>query len=256
MAARQHKHSSGYALIAVACLALAPELCAQQADAIETALADYSRDVNHLLRDETRKPAEVLDFLGIEAGMQVLDLYAADGYYTYLLSRLVGADGRVYAQNPPPGSNVEDIRQMYSLADALDARILSAELSNVDHLREGFFDLSIPVASLDLIMLVQILHDFYNGDPDYAAALLAQLLTHLKPDGVVVIIDHAGDAGQDNSRLHRMQKQQALELAERVGLRVVGDSDLLMNPQDRHRRSVFDPMLGRNSDRFLLKLQK
>ena len=188
--------------------------------------------------------------------MRALDVYAADGYYTYILARVVGENGVVYAQNPPPGSNVEDIRQMYSLADSLDERIEIANLRNVQHLREGFFDLSIAEASLDVVFLAQILHDFYNGDANYAAALLAHLTSLLKPGGIIVVIDHAGDAEQDNARLHRMQKAEALKVAEQAGLTLIGDSDILTNSADRHRRSVFDPMLGRNSDRFLLKFQK
>jgi len=223
---------------------------------MESVLNSRDRDIAHLLRDDSRHPAEVIELLGIEQGMQILDLYAADGYYTYILAKLVGSEGVVYAQNPPAGSNVEDIRQMYSLADALDARIQSASLHNVVHLREGFFDLSIAPNSLDRIFLVQILHDFYNGDPAYAAALLAHLFTLLKPGGSIAIIDHAGDPDQDNNRLHRMQKVDAVALAEQAGLTLISDSDLLGNTADRRRRPVFDPMLGRNTDRFLLQLQK
>lgn len=227
---------------------------AQPSESLADALNANARDVNHLLRDDIRKPLGVIEFLGITNGMKVLDLYAADGYYTYILSSAVGPAGTVYAQNPAAGSNLEDIRQMYSLADSLDLTIAKASLTNVQHLRQGFFDLEIAAGSLDGVMLVQILHDFYNGDADYAAALLAQLKTLLKPGGFIGIIDHAGDAGQDNARLHRMQKSQLMELAQRVGLTIDGDSDLLSNPADRHRRGVFDPMLGRNSDRFLVKL--
>ncbi len=104
-------------------------------------------------------------------------------------------------------------------------------------------------------MLVQILHDFYNGEPASAASLLLYLKSLLKPGGFIAVIDHAGDAGQDNARLHRMLKSQVVELAEAVDLQVVADSDLLRNARDRRRRPVFDPMLGRHTDRFLLKLQ-
>lgn len=231
------------------------QLAAQSEQSLAQALNGNDRDIQHLLRDEIRRPVEVMEFLGIDAGMQVLDVYAADGYYSYILSKVVGAQGRIYAQNPAAGSNTEDIRQMYSLADALDERIEIASLKNIEHLRQDLFKLEIKPASLDAVMLVQILHDFYNGDPTYAAALLSQLKTLLKPGGIVAVIDHAGDANQDNARLHRMQKSQALELAETLGFELIGDSDLLTNPRDRHLRGVFDPMLGRNTDRFLLKFQ-
>ena len=55
------------------------------------------------MRDEVRRPAEVLSFLGIGNGMTVLDVYAAGGYYTFILSKAVGPDGTVYAQNTSRG---------------------------------------------------------------------------------------------------------------------------------------------------------
>ena len=236
-------------------LSLSSQIAAQDSPSLLQALHANERDVKHLLRDEIRRPLEVIEFLGIGSGMQVLDVYAADGYYSYILSKVVGPQGRVYAQNPAAGSNVEDIRQMYSLADALDEIIESAALNNIEHLRQDLFELEIEPASLDAVMLVQILHDFYNADPDYAAAVLSHLKSRLKPGGIVAIIDHVGEAGQDNRRLHRMQKSQLMALAERVGLTLIGDSNLLENRTDQHRRPVFDPMLGRDTDRFLLKFQ-
>ena len=238
-------------------LLLPTGLLAAESQTIQQALENPQRDISHFLRDEVRKPAQVIEFLGIKPGMKVLDIYAADGYYSYILSHAVGDTGIVYAQNPAMGSNVEDIRQMYSLADTLDDAINRIPLENVNHLREGFFELSIEPASLDAIMLVQILHDFHNDNNNsaYAAALLEHLKSLLKPGGIIGVIDHQGDSGQDNSRLHRMEKQQAIRLAEEAGLILVGDSELLANSRDRRRRPVFDPMLGRNTDRFLLKLQ-
>jgi|TARA_B110000240_G_C13183263_1_gene318691 predicted methyltransferase len=40
------------------------------------------------------------EFLGIGKGMTVVDVIAAGGYYTEVLSVAVGASGKVYAQNP------------------------------------------------------------------------------------------------------------------------------------------------------------
>ena len=52
-------------------------------------------------RDAGRKPADVVEFLGIDPGMRVMDVIAAGGYYTEVLSLAVGPDGEVVAQNPP-----------------------------------------------------------------------------------------------------------------------------------------------------------
>jgi predicted methyltransferase len=47
--------------------------------ALQRAISGPDRDVADFVRDQVRKPIEVLDFVGIEAGMEVLDLYAAGG---------------------------------------------------------------------------------------------------------------------------------------------------------------------------------
>ncbi len=58
------------------------------------------------------------------------------------------------------------------LADALDERIEIAGLSNVSHVRSDFAALPIKPASLDVILLAQILHDFANNTDAGAIALL------------------------------------------------------------------------------------
>lgn len=224
--------------------------------ALRRALSGPDREVTDFVRDEARKPVEVLDFLGVRPGMEVLDVYAAGGYYTFILSKAVGAEGKVYAQNTPRGLRFEEDRQEISQGEALEAKIQQGNLTNVTHLVERIDELSIAPESLDAIMVVQILHDYYNPDPDRAIELLVHLKNLLKPGGIIGVIDHVGEAGRENRRFHRMEKIQAIRAAEQAGFLIAGDSNLLHNPNDRHVRSIFDPMLNRNTDRFLLKLQK
>jgi predicted methyltransferase len=108
---------------------------------------------------------------------------------------------------------------------------------------------------LDAILMSQILHDFANAGEAAAIALLTSLRTLLKPSGALIVIDHAGESGLDNLRLHRMPVEQAKRVAEAAGYTLQAESSLLANPRDRHRRPVFDPMLARNTDRFLLRFQ-
>ena len=224
--------------------------------ALRRALSGPDREVTDFVRDEVRKPIQVLDFLGVRPGMQVLDVYAAGGYYTFILSKAVGPEGKVYAQNTPRGLRFEEDRQEISQGEALEAKIQQGNLTNVTHLVESIAELSIEPESLDAILVVQILHDYYNPNPERARELLTQLKALLKPGGIIGLIDHIGEAGRENRRFHRMEKNQAINVAERAGFLIAGDSDLLKNPNDRHVRSIFDPMLNRNTDRFLLKLQK
>ncbi len=63
------------------------------------ALASTDRPAEDRERDAARKPAKVIEFLGVESGMTVLDAIAGGGYYTEVLSGAVGPGGKVVSQN-------------------------------------------------------------------------------------------------------------------------------------------------------------
>lgn len=241
------------ALVSLMALIASCEGMAQDSAALRRALAGPDREVTDFVRDEVRKPVEVLEFLGIGTGMTVLDVYAAGGYYTFILSKAVGPDGLVYAQNTERGLAFREDRQEISQGEALANKIRQGNLSNVRSLVGRVADLDIPAASLDGILLMQTLHDSYNGSPTRSLNLLLELKRFLKPGGVIGITDHVGIAANDNRELHRMQIEQAIDVSERAGF-IVQSSDILRNPRDDHSRSIFDPHLARNTDRFLLRL--
>ena len=93
-------------------------------DPIVAAVADATRPAADVLRDEGRRPAEVLAFFGVQPGMQVLDVFAGGGYYTEILSHLLGPDGRVTMFN---NQAYVDFTQA-----ELDARFADGRLPNVD----------------------------------------------------------------------------------------------------------------------------
>lgn len=239
------------------CCSVSFSTSAQNLDrnALTRAISGPDRDVTDFVRDEARRPVEVLDFLGLQPGMTVLDMYAAGGYYTFILSKAVGAQGTVYAQNTPRGLLFEEDRQEITQGEALENKIRQGNLSNVTHIVRPLAELGLPENSLDLIMLAQTLHDYYNPNPERALTLLLQLKTLLRPGGVIGVEDHIGLPGRDNRDMHRMQTQQAIAVAEQAGF-TVESSELLRSPGDDHSRNIFDPRLNRNTDRFLLKLVK
>jgi Predicted methyltransferase len=173
----------------------------------------------------------------------------------FILSKAVGPNGRVYAQNTPRGLAFEEDRQDITQGQALSNKIRAGSLDNVTQVVSRIADLPLPAASLDAVMLAQTLHDSYNGSPQRAQQLLEQLYALLKPGGVIAITDHIGLPGNDNRALHRMQIEQAEAVARAAGFRVER-SELLRNRRDDHSRSIFDPRLNRNTDRFLLKLTR
>ncbi|MDO9478262.1 MAG: methyltransferase domain-containing protein [Pseudohongiella sp.] len=226
------------------------------AAALTASLRGTDREISDRMRDTARKPVEVLQFLGLEQGMTVLDVYAAGGYYTFVMSRAVGSDGTVYAQNSPTASRYDEDRSDMTQGEALEGKIINGKLDNVVLIDKRISETGLADASVDFIMVSQILHDYYNRSPRAAHDLLTELFRIVKPGGIVGIIDHTGTAENDNNRLHRMQKSQAYEAVTRAGFILEAESDLLSNANDNPRRSIFDPALNRGTDQFLLRLRK
>lgn len=223
-----------------------------EAEALRAALNDPSRSAADKERDAGRKPADVVTFLGIQPGMTVMDVIAAGGWYTEVLSVAVGEDGTVYAQNPAVVLQFRDGAN----DKALTERLAGDRLPNVKRWDREFSDMGLAPGSLDAAITALNFHDVYNNGAEAALGMLQVLKGLLKPGGVLGIIDHAGDAGADNASLHRIEKSKVIEAAEQAGFEVAGDSDLLANPGDDHTGNVFAPDLRGKTDRFLLKLRK
>ena len=204
-------------------------------------------------RDAGRKPADVVAFLGIGPGETVMDVIAAGGYYTEVLSIAVGEKGKVYAQNPPAVLKFRDGAN----DKAMTARLAGGRLSNVERIDLGIADLAIADDSLDAAVTALNFHDVYNGrGEDVAVSFLLGIYAKLKPGGVLGIIDHDGEAGQDNQKLHRIEKQRVLDVIAKTPFELAAESDLLATKEDDHSQNVFAPGLRGQTDRFLLRLSK
>jgi predicted methyltransferase len=233
-------------------LALALAVPAAAAADLGSLLSNESRAAEDRARDADRKPAEVVAFLGIGSGMTVVDLIAAGGYYTEVLSYAVGPEGKVYAQN-----NAFSLQIREGANDAaMTARLAGDRLPNVVRLDREIADLGLAPGSIDAAVTALNFHDIHNGrGQDAAAAFLAAVHTLLRPGGVLGLIDHAGNAGTDLAALHRMEEKDARALASAAGFEIAG-SDLLRNAEDDRTLYVFDPAIRGRTDRFVLKLRK
>ena len=73
----------------------------EQVTRMRAALAAPERAAESKARDASRKPIESVQFIGIKTGNTVVDMIAAGGWFTEVLSAAVGPSGKVYASNPP-----------------------------------------------------------------------------------------------------------------------------------------------------------
>ena len=227
-------------LLTVFCLACSTASALDTA-ALETAMANPDRPATDKERDASRQAPAVLDFMGLEAGMTVLDVNASTGWDTEVLSYAVGSEGKVYMQNRPGGNN----------ADAAAAK--AARLSNVEQV--GAIS-DIGANSVDFAISGLNLHDFHNNNPQVAQGLLGQVMIVLKSGGILGITDLEGSPGADNAALHRIAFDEAVKALLQAGFVLVGASDILDNAADDHTLGPFNPVLGRNTDRIVLKLLK
>lgn len=238
-------------LLAVANLAIAAPAGTWTADELRTALTESSRADADKSRDADRKPAEVLVFGGVEPGMTVLDVMAASGWYTEVLSVAVGPAGTVYAENPEWLLNAMN----GAPSKALGERLADGRLANVKRTDQGLQTGSIPPGSADVALTALNFHDTYDREGREAAVTqLRQVLAALKPGGVFILIDHSGKAGEENAKLHRIEESLVRDMAAEAGFTVAGEGGMLRHPEDDLTQMVFAKDIRGKTDRFVLKL--
>lgn len=245
-------------LLAVAQPVASAEVDSSASSAIEAALASPDRPKADLEQDATRKPREILAFLGVEPGMRVLDAFSAGGYYTELLARVVGVKGQVIAYNNPPYAKFAE--------KGIAERYAGDRLSNVRQVTATVPDLELQPASLDAAIFIMSYHDTYwrPADGSWAgtdpALLLAKLHAALKPGGVIVVQDHVANPGGDPAevvdKLHRIDPAIVKQDFARAGFEFDGESAVLAHPEDDHSKLVFDPSVRGKTDQVVYRFRK
>jgi predicted methyltransferase len=204
-------------------------------------------------RDAERKPAEVLAFLGLKPGDNVLDLIASGGWYSVAAAIATGPEGKVYAHNPAAALQLRD----GAYEKEINARLAANDLPQIERLNREITDLGVANDSIDLAITALNFHDVYNSYGAVAATgMLLAIKAKLKPGGTFGVIDHVGDPDGDNEANHRMDPALAVAVAEAAGFIVERDDDLLAGEGDDHGKTVFDPAVRGKTDRFVLKLTK
>lgn len=219
-------------------------------------LAAQDRFAGDAAEDAWRRSPEVLAFLEVEPGEHVLDYLAGGGYYSELLSRAVGADGRVYSYN-------NQAYAKYS-GDTPARRFADNRLPNVTALESAPEVLSIEPASLDAVLFVQSYHDLHWKSKDWTptdpAQSLARVVSALKPGGVVVVLDHVANEGSDPAvsvdATHRIDPAVVKREFEAAGLVFDGESQAFRNAADDHSKEVFDDSIRHKTDQFMYRFRK
>ena len=127
-------------------------------------------------RDFFSSPIKILEKIGIRSGWNILDYGAGSGSYSIPAAQLVGPTGKVYAAD------------IHTLAiSQIQKKALMKGLKNIHPILTDC-NTQLPDASIDVVLLFYVLHDFKNPD-----AILKELNRVLKPGGLLSIIDHKFD---------------------------------------------------------------
>lgn len=245
------------ALAALVLAGWAGSAAADECDAQRLAVAAPSRPADDLARDPLRKPAEVLCHFGIDAGDHVLDLFSGSGYYTEIISNLVGPSGSVVAHNNKAylGFQKDQIAARYNDGRLANTRQLHAEADSL-RLRRNTFDAA---------LMILAYHDIYYVTDDGSwptingPRLLREIMKGLKPGGVLGVVDHAAAPGSPVSTgtsLHRIDPAVLKAQIEAAGFVFVGESDALRNAADDHTKPMFDEAVRGKTDRVIYKFRK
>jgi len=134
--------------------------------------------------------------LRLRPGQAVCDLGCGNGFYTLELARRVGPRGKVYAVDIQP-----------EMLELLRKRMAAARLSNVVPVLGTETDPKLPAASFDLVLLVDVYHEFSHPE-----AMLAAIRRALRPGGQVALAEfRAEDPHVPIQPVHKMSKAQILK---------------------------------------------
>ncbi|MEJ1965331.1 MAG: methyltransferase domain-containing protein [Gammaproteobacteria bacterium] len=242
-----------------ACSLLCVSLCAQAAgepDLYDKATANTARSDSDRKRDALDHPTELLRLAGIKPGMNVADIMAGGGYYSELLSYVIGTKGHVLMLNNAAFDG---------WSPSWQKRVAGNRLPNVEHRTVDLNHMNLAPASLDAVLMIKIYHDLYWIDPKGewpkvdVPAVLDQLARALKPGGVLLVVDHSARAGTgkaDASSLHRIDETFARKDFESHGFELTGHSEVLRRPDDKRDLLSYDGPGLNHTDRFVLVFRK
>ena len=216
---------------------------------VSKAVSDPSRPQTDSARDALRAPGETLAFTGVKPGMIVAELFPAGGYYTRMISDVVGPKGKVYGIENAKWDKGEDAKMAAEPGHA-----------NVSMQLGKFGEFTLP-QKVDIFWTTQNYHDLHvaeYGNLDIAA-FNKHVYDALKPGGIYFILDHEANKGTDDAQIakvHRIEKSRVIQEVTAAGFKLVGEGNALRRSTDDHTKPSSDPAIKSHTDQYMLKFQK
>lgn len=236
-------------LLAVASVAIAAS--PRIPPVVEKAVADPARPADNKSADALRKPAETLAFAGVKPGMTVGEFYPGGGYFTRMLSDVVGPRGHVYGIENDKWKGAVEANQKL---------VAEGTWKNVSMDVQPFGTVRFP-KPLDIAWLTQNYHDLKIAKYGVVDTLAFDRAVYaaLKAGGVFFILDHQGAPGLSDAeieKLHRINRDQVVKEVTSVGFKLAAEGNFLRRPGDDHTKPIFDDSIRGHTDQYALKFVK
>ena len=161
-------------------------------------------------REREEACEKLLKILKVEPGAVICDMGCGNGYYSLKLAKLVGEKGRVLGVDIQP--------EMLSL---LKKRTAAEGVKNVEPILGTLIDPKLPKAGVDLILLVDVYHEFSH--PEH---MLKAMRASLKPEGQIVLVEfRLEDPTVPIKLLHKMSQKQIMKEIPPNGYKLVRQHD-------------------------------
>ncbi|HBI42169.1 MAG TPA: methyltransferase type 11 [Planctomycetales bacterium] len=144
-------------------------------------------------REKEEQPTKLLEALKVRPGDVVADVGAGSGYLSFRLAEVVGDKGKVLAEDIQP-----------EMLDIIRKRMKDKKVANVEPVLGTITDPKLPKAGVDLILMVDVYHEF-----DHPLEMTEAMVKALKPGGRLVFVEYRlEDKDVPIKLVHKMSQEQ------------------------------------------------
>jgi len=161
-------------------------------------------------REQEERCSLMLANLGLKQGLTICDMGCGNGFHTLQLAKMTGDSGHVYGVDIQP-----------EMLQLLNKRADEQGIKNISPVLGAYTDPRLPKGKIDLILLVDVYHEFSHPEQ-----MLAAMRESLSPEGICVLVEfRTEDPNVPIKPEHKMTKAQIMKEWPPSGFKLVREFD-------------------------------
>jgi precorrin-6B methylase 2 len=163
-------------------------------------------------RQEEERTDKLLKALELKPGMVIADIGAGSGYFSFPMAAQVGPKGKILAV---------DIQK--EMLDVIRKRMKAGKVTNIEPIKGTETDPKLPAGKVDLILMVDVYHEF-----SHPYEMTEAMVKALKLGGKLVFVEYRlEDPNVWIKLVHKMTQKQVIREMKPHPLKHVKTSDIL-----------------------------